>query len=203
MQTLTNDFKQMSGSLFLKQRRHASFNRCSVILCHGKLLIFRDALRTRSGRALPHVHHDRANTLDLKECYLYSGVLVENDLFYQNYTFDQNNPGHHTLPRIFVDDDWTSVDEEYMTCFVLWHGKRRSFFRSPGEDDVVDNENNDGSNIENRRSRLKLVSRLGVAGRSIVFKCRSRAERDHWVMAVSLEIERLQQSEDVRITDDA
>ena len=200
----------MSGSLFLKPRRHATFNRCSVILCYGKLLIFRDAVRTRSGRALPHVHHDRASSLDLKECYLYSGVLVEDDLLYQNHTFDQNRPGHNALPRIFVEDDWTSVDEEYMTCFVLWHGKRRSFFRSPGGDDGDDDNNNykhggDGRNSiaasDSRRSRLKLVSQLGVAGKSIVFKCRSRAERDHWVMAISLEIERLQQSEDVRIMD--
>ena len=192
----------MSGSLFLKPRRHATFNRCSVILCYGKLLIFRDAVRTRSGKAIPHVHHDRANSLDLKECYLYSGVLVENDLLYQNHTFDQNRPGHHALPRIFVDEDWTSVDEEYMTCFVLWHGKRRSFFRSPGGDDDDDGSGRNGSvGSDSRRSRLKLVSQLGVAGRSIVFKCRSRAERDHWVMAISLEIERLQQSEDVRIMD--
>ena len=90
-----------------------------------------------------------------------------------------------------------------MTCFVLWHGKRRSFFRSSGEDDDVNDEQGGGSNNESRRSRLKLVSQLGATGRSIVFKCRSRAERDHWVMAISLEIERLQQSEDVRITGDA
>ena len=90
-----------------------------------------------------------------------------------------------------------------MTCFVLWHGRHRSFFRSTGDEDDGDGEENTaGSAGGSRRNRLKLVSQLGVPGRSIVFKCRSRAERDHWVMAISLEIERLQQSEDVRITED-
>ena len=35
----------------------------------------------------------------------------------------------------------------------------------------------------------------------IVFRTRSRAERDHWVMSIGMEIERLSQSEDVRIVD--
>lgn len=49
------------------------------------------------------------------------------------------------------------------------------------------------------KQRLRYVSQLGVPGRSIVFKARSRAERDHWVMAIGTEIDRLQSSEDVRV----
>ena len=33
----------------------------------------------------------------------------------------------------------------------------------------------------------------------MVFRTRSRAERDHWVMSISMEIERLQQAEDIRV----
>lgn len=48
-------------------------------------------------------------------------------------------------------------------------------------------------------SQMRYVSSLGVPGRSTVFKTRSRTERDHWVTNINLEIERLQQSEDIRI----
>ena len=49
------------------------------------------------------------------------------------------------------------------------------------------------------RQKLRYVSRLGVPGRSIVFKARSRTERDHWVMSIGMEIDRVQGTEDVRI----
>lgn len=76
-----------------------------------------------------------------------------------------------------------------MTCFVVWQGRKKSFFRA-GED----------AGAEGRAlRRLRYVSRLGVPGRSIVFKTRSRAERDHWVMNIGMEIERLQQPEEVRV----
>ena len=75
-----------------------------------------------------------------------------------------------------------------MTCFVLWHGLKKSFFRAQ--------EEHEGGGTT---QRLRQVSRLGVPGRSMVFKCRSRAERDHWVMSIGLEIDRLQHGEDVRL----
>jgi hypothetical protein len=43
---------------------------------------------------------------------------------------------------------------------------------------------------------------LGVTGRSVVFKARSRAERDHWVLAIQVAIERLaaaEEREEVRL----
>ena len=75
-----------------------------------------------------------------------------------------------------------------MTCFVIWHGMKKSFFKT-----------NENSGEGKTTQRLKYVSRLGVPGRSIVFKTRSRAERDHWVMNIGMEIERLQQPEEVRV----
>ena len=71
---------------------------------------------------------------------------------------------------------------------MIWHGKRKSFFRSSAEDD-------DGK----LKQRLKYVSRLGTTGRSIVFKTRSRAERDHWVMSIGVEIERMQLDDEIRV----
>jgi hypothetical protein len=114
-------------------------------------------------------------------------LITESDLLYRNQTFDSNHPGHHALPKVYREDGWTSTDEDTMTCFVLWHGRRKSLFRT--------NRDEDGR----PRQRLRYVSRLGVPGRSMVFKTRSRAERDHWVLNIGLEIDRLQGREDIRV----
>ena len=75
-----------------------------------------------------------------------------------------------------------------MTCFVIWHGRRKSFFRA-----------SEDTGKGAKRQRLRYVSRLGVPGRSIVFKTRSRAERDHWVLSIGMEIDRLQTREEIRV----
>jgi len=212
----------LSGVLFRKPRRHTTFTRCQVILSHGHLLVFQDTLRSRTGEKLVHIHHERVASISLKGCYLYSGVLTENDLLYQNRTFDSNMPGHHTLPRVYLEDGWTSTDEDAMTTFVIWHSKSKSWFRSSHfVDDVRESESKAATEAreEARRERgewmmqgrtrkkLTRVSQLGTTGRSVVFKARSRAERDHWVMAIQVEIERLAaqeaaEGEDVRLVED-
>ena len=193
------------GPLYRKPRIHATFTRCQVVLCHGHLIIFRDVLRQRTGKGEAHIHHDRIASIDLRECYLYSGLLTENDLLYQNRTFDANAPGNHALPRLFLEDNWTSTDEDAMTTFVLWHGQRKGWFRSQEVDDVrnaqeaQDRRNSAGDSGDGFRNaarrnvgtKLRRVNQLGVKGRSIVFKARSRAERDHWVLGIGTEIERL------------
>ncbi|CAO2653453.1 Nn.00g028640.m01.CDS01 [Neocucurbitaria sp. VM-36] len=177
----------MSGMLYRKPRIHAPFTRCSVILTAGTLLIFRDVLRNRVGKQLAHIHHERIANLDLKDCYIYSGLLTESDLLYQNQTFDANTPGHHALPRIYLEDGWTSTDEDVMTTFVIWHGKAKSWFRA--EEGAGGGEQ---QRKEGKRTKLKRVAKLGSKGRSVVFRARSRAERDHWVLAIQNEIERVQ-----------
>jgi len=183
----------LSGSLFRKPRRHATFTRCHVILSHGHLLIFQDVLRSRSGKRLVSIHHERIASIDLKGCYLYSGLLTENDLLYQNRTFDSNQPGHHALPRIYLEDGWTSTDEDAMTTFVIWHAKSKSWFRSSQfVDDVrLQEDTEERDRRKGRKTKLTRVSQLGSTGRSVAFKARSRAERDHWVMGIQVEIERL------------
>ena len=183
----------LSGFLFRKSRLHAVFARSLVILSHGQLLVFRDAVRSRSGRELPHIHHQRVAKFDLSNCYVYSGLITEGDLLYtaQGPGADASHrSGHHSLPRMYKDG-WTSTDDDIMTCFVLWHNNSKSWFR--GQKETVKTRDEGG------RRRLKLVSRLGVDGRSIVFKARSRAERDRWVVSISSEIERLGQAEEIRL----
>ncbi|KAF1930182.1 meiotically up-regulated gene 56 protein [Didymella exigua CBS 183.55] len=176
----------MSGTLYRKPRIHAPFTRCSVLLAGGSLAIFADVLRSRVGKQLTHIHHERIANLDLRDCYVYSGLVTEHDLLYQNQTFDANQPGHHALPRVYPLDGWTSTDEDVMTTFVIWHGKARSWFRA-------EQGAGGGEQVrkEGKRGRVKRVAKLGSKGRSVVFRARSRAERDHWVLAVQNEIERV------------
>ncbi len=77
-----------------------------------------------------------------------------------------------------------------MTCFVIWQPRTKSWFKSS------EDQESGGT-----RQKLRHVSRLDVAGRSIVFKTRSRAERDRWVMSIGMEIDRLQSGEDIRVVD--
>ncbi|QIX01327.1 hypothetical protein AMS68_006844 [Peltaster fructicola] len=200
----------LSGLLFRKPRRHTTFTRCHVILSHGHILIYEDTLRSRTGGKITQIHHQRISSIDLRGCYLYSGLLTESDLLYQNRTFDSNMPGHHALPRIYLEDGWTSTDEDAMTTFVIWHSKSKSWFKSSKTiDDVKDarkevERQNSGKDMKSQtKTQIERVSRLGTTGRSIVFKARSRAERDHWVLAIQNEIERLSSTitEDVRLQD--
>lgn len=186
----------LSGLLFRKPRRHGTFTRCHVILSHGHMLVYQDTLRKTSGKKLVHIHHERIASIDLQGCYVYSGLLTENDLLYQNRTFDSNTPGHNALPKMYLEDGWTSTDEDAMTTFVIWHSKSKSWFRSSQKmDDAMETrkkvERGAGGGSGNKRAKFTRVSQLGATGRSVVFKARSRAERDHWVLGINNEIERL------------
>lgn len=193
----------LSGVLFRKPRKHTTFIRDQVILSHGHLLIFQDTLRSRSGKKLQHIHHDRIASINLKGCYLYSGLLTESDLLYQNQTFDSNTPGHHALPRVYLEDGWTSTDEDAMTTFVIWHANSKSWFKSSSTVDDQRKEQQQADDDRKVKTKLTRVSKLGTTGRNVVFKARSRAERDHWVLAIQVEIERLaSQADEVRLVND-
>ena len=93
-------------------------------------LIFEYSLRKVTGEQLEHIHHDRHSVIDLRDSYIYSGLVTQGDLLYQNENFDANQAhiGSHVLPRVYIEDGWTSSDEDTMTCFVIWQGIRKGFF---------------------------------------------------------------------------
>ncbi|KAJ5120187.1 hypothetical protein N7448_010856 [Penicillium atrosanguineum] len=182
---------KMSGHLYRKPRRHSTFTRCNVLLTAGQLLIFRSTLRKGNGAQIPHIHQEHEATIDLRDCYIYSGLATEADLLYANQTFDSNNPGLHALPRVYLTSGaYTSRDEDTAITFVVWQPLSKSYFRAREE----------GAKGEAKRS-LHHVSTLGKHGRTIVFKARSRVEKDRWVLSISSEIDRLQEEkqEDIRI----
>ena len=125
-------------------------------------------------------------------------------------------------------DGWSSCDEEGVCVFVIWHGRRKTFFRrevddhdensrkvgggtrlngggGPSTSSATDEATREGLRSKGKsksKSVVKKVSSLGVQGKSMVFKTRSRAERDHWVQSIGLEIERLSSGlgSEVRLT---
>lgn len=185
----------MSGVLYRKPRLHGDFERNLVVLCKGRLLVFRDGLRRSSGAMVPHIHNEKIESLDLTKCYVYSGLVTEGDLLYTSQGAAGGRPGHAALPKMYLGDGWSSIDEDTMTTFVVWHEKRRSWFRS--EDDARGKKG-----VKRLDKKLKLVSQLGVEGRTVVFKARSRAERDHWVLSIATEIDRVSEGGgEVRLVD--
>ena len=187
----------MAGSLYLKSKRRAAFHRSQVILTGGKLLIYQASLRKRTGEQIRHIHQEKQQIVDLRDCYVYSGLIVEDDLLYQNKTFDANHPGMASLPRVYLEDGWTSADVDVMTCFVVWQNRRKGWFRTAAAEDnnSSDGPGDDAKTRGKTRAKLRRVGQLGVPGRGMVFKCRSRAERDRWVLNVASEIERLVEQE--------
>lgn len=189
----------LSGLLYRKARRHGTFQRCGVVLSGGKMLIYQSTLRKTSGAQVANIHQDKQQVVDLQGCYVYSGLIVEDDLLYQNRTFDANHMGTMAaLPRVWTDDGWTSTDVDVMCCFVVWMNTRKGWFRTAGNSLFENKDNNTNDEDQEvkpgpgrRRAKLKRVRQLGVPGRGIVFKCRSRAERDLWVLNLNIEIERL------------
>ncbi|OAP55629.1 hypothetical protein AYL99_09781 [Fonsecaea erecta] len=180
----------MSGSVFLKTRRRATFHRCQVILTGGQMLIFQSAVRKRTGQPIKFVHQEKQQAVDLKDCYVYSGLIVGEELLYENRTFDANHPGLASLPRVYLEDGWTSADVDIMTCFVVWQNRKKSWFRTAtAAENAAPGPSRSGGG--RTRATLRRVGQLGVLGRPMVFKCRSRAERDHWVLNIASEIERV------------
>lgn len=178
----------MSGILFRRPRRHANFARCNVILTEGQLLVFQSSLRKFTGEQIPQTQYDRQTVMNLQDCYVYSGLLTDSDLLYTERTFDSNTSTQRQSPRIYLGDGFTSSDDDTATCFVVWHNTRKTLFRRQEE-----------KGRGEIQTKWRKVAALGVVGRSIVFKTRSRAERDLWVLAIESEIDRLQQRQDVRI----
>jgi len=164
------------------------------------MLIFQATARKRTGQQIRHIHQEKQQAIDLKDCYVYSGLVVEDDLLYQNKTFDANHPGMASLPRVYLEDGWTSADVDVMTCFVIWMNRRKGWFRAAAKAEASTptggSSTEEGKFKSNNLAGLKRVRQLGVPGRGMVFKCRSRAERDHWVLNVASEIERLVQREE-------
>lgn len=188
------------GLLYQKPKKHSIFSRYFVILIPGFLTFYHAFHRSSSGVAKNVLNHSHYLTIPLEGCYIYSGATTELDLLKRDHTFDEINPGSHSLPR-YYSDGWRSTEDETSRCFTLWFGKKRTFHTVKRRNEVESKDGGfhhdasaDTSNNEKFRrnpSTLTLTKKLGVTGRSMVFMARSRQERDLWVLSIYYELERL------------
>ncbi|CAH6722897.1 hypothetical protein CLIB1444_11S03642 [[Candida] jaroonii] len=169
----------ISGYLYQKYKKHSDFNKYFVALSSGNLILYslykRSKITGEWKRSSYYRHH---LTIPLYDCYLYSGNQTSLDLLDRQKETDSTDPGNKSLPRIY-GDGWKSREEESMRCFTLWFGRKRSITK---KNDI---------NLEPKNPNLiKMIRKLGVTGRSVVFMARSRQERELWVSRIYTEINR-------------
>lgn len=199
-----------SGMLYQKPRKHSVFEKYFVVLSPGFLILYECLSRKISG----YKHY---LTVPIEECYVYSGSTTSMDLLKRDKRFDHLNPDTESLPRAY-SDGWKSGEDEPSRCFTLWFGTKRAISNYAGLTKRTANRRNGAGvgrnvpqsdetileqlpaqiddNFEKNPGLFRVVSRLGVTGRSMVFMARSRQERDQWVVRIYAELERLKESSD-------
>ncbi|QGN14367.1 sporulation-specific protein 71 [Kluyveromyces marxianus] len=167
------------GLIYQKSRKHSVFKKEFMILIPGFVLLFHCFERSVRGYAKNSTEYRHSLTFPIEKCYVYSGALTEQELLKRDKEFNSINPGSHSLSRVYTDG-WRSMDEESSRTFVLWFPSKR----------IIADSSLNAKNDEGLASNVNEMDRLGVTGRSIVFMCRSRQERDLWMVKLYDELER-------------
>jgi hypothetical protein len=100
----------MRGTLYAKFRRRGTFNNFLAVLTSRTMIIYEQTARSIRGISRPRIHHKKTRQIDLRHCYVYSGLMVDSELRYQSTSLDPHL-GYRVLPKIFWDG-WTSVDDD-------------------------------------------------------------------------------------------
>lgn len=171
------------GYLFQKSKKHANFNWCYAILVPGYILLFHTYKRSKlSGKRKKQAIFQHYLTIPIGNCYVYSGISTEIDLLDRKEDLDPTHPGRHSLPRVYADG-WKSSEEEHMLCFTLWIGNKRKLRGKL----IPDKEKPE--TIKNP-GIAKMVTLLGLTGKSFVFMARSRQEQASWTQSILSEADR-------------
>lgn len=182
----------MNGYLYQKGKKHSNFNQYYVVLCPGFLILFSLYKRSKiTGAWKKNSYFEHYITIPISESYVYSGTTTELDLLNRHKDFDPEHPNHRSLPRIYPDG-WKSSEEESLRCFTLWFGRKREIVgkdRALGKYNLKQNRNGK-SNIQKNPGLFRMIRKVGVTGKSIVFMARSRQERELWVNSLLTEIDR-------------
>lgn len=172
-----------SGYIYQKPKKHSSFRNLFIVLIPGFLKLFKVFKKNFAGKTNSTIFHQHYMTIPISDSYIYSGNICELDLIEHN-TYDLNNsndPERQALPRVY-DDGWVSSDDELSRCFTLWFGKKRAI--------AGGHHNEDDETIHKNPGLIRMASRLGVTGKSMVFMCRSRQEKELWVNCLNVMLER-------------
>ncbi|SCU85911.1 LANO_0C05952g1_1 [Lachancea nothofagi CBS 11611] len=114
-----------SGILYEKPHKHSSFKKFFVILTPGFIILYKYFKSAKVNYSKKVVDHRHYMTIPIEECYVYSGNLTSLDLLQRDKQFDNLNPGHNPLPRVYPDG-WRSSEDEASKCFTLWFGTKRA-----------------------------------------------------------------------------
>lgn len=182
---LPNTLVIKSGYLYQKSKKHTSFNRFYAVLCPGFLIIYHTFKRSKiTGTWKRSSYFTHYITIPLVECYLYSGRLAELDLLTSGTETRGALSDKHSVPRIYPDG-WRSMEEDHLLCFTLWFGKKRNLTK------YEKNLPSDMEITKENPSLLRMIRKLGVTGKSIIFTAKSRQERDHWISCILEDMDRI------------
>ncbi|RPA79096.1 hypothetical protein BJ508DRAFT_211467 [Ascobolus immersus RN42] len=163
-----------AGPLYLKARKHSTFRKVHAVLVHGNLLLYEANYRhPLSGVALPALAQMKHSTHPLQHVYLLSNLLTSASLLPSTTggsATTTTTAGKPYTPRVY-DDGVTSSDTDEQLAFCLWVAPQRVL-------------------VGDGKGGVKRVGALGREGSVKIFKARTRAERDMWVGALAVEIER-------------
>ncbi|CAK7896059.1 prospore membrane adapter protein Spo71p [[Candida] anglica] len=183
----------MSGYLYMKSKKHGDFIQYFVVMCPGFLLLFRISRRSKVNGVLKVTScFEHYMTIPINECYIYSGESSAPDLLISSQRqFDSQNPGRHQLPRLYADG-WRSSEEEPLRCFTLWVGRKRNIIGNENlnQNYFTSNSSSNGSTLPKNPGVIRMIRKLGLTGRTIVFMARSRQERELWVSRFQTEFDR-------------
>ncbi|KAI1789615.1 Pleckstrin homology domain-containing protein [Ganoderma leucocontextum] len=149
------------GRLYSRKGWWGQYNHVQLVLLSGHLVEF-DISPQHS------MHHRRGKTINLLDAYVCSGYFAAQYLPAGQY--DANAP---PVARRYGDGLETDDGEED-TMFIVWYRK------VPGVAEGV-RRNNDGADIPPLKAKRKVK----------VFRTRSKLERDAWVWAINVEVEKV------------
>ncbi|GAA5987003.1 hypothetical protein JCM10908_000988 [Rhodotorula pacifica] len=162
------------GVMHVKQGLRGIYHKRHVVLLPGILLEFDHAARDINGQPLPSPYHRRRSVLHLRDCYVYSGTLADhlNAPTATTGEWDPADETEHQFPRCYPTTDGLRTSDERDDCtFVIYKIKH---------------------------SKSGVDCKLGQKGKSKnarVFRTRSKIERDLFVYALNLSIERVLRGE--------
>lgn len=195
-----------SGRLFQKKKAFAGFVSRYYILIAGRLLYYKLMTSNRTARSRQNsgIFHKRQEmVVHLRDAYVFSGKLTEDMLVNGRSegagaisTFGRGTGGassasnRHNLPRVY-GDGLLSVDDDEDCTFVIRYRPQRVNQAADPKVTIGGRE----SFIEQGTTTPASTSSIPTLGdktyNQLVLRSRSKLERDLWVRAINIEIERL------------
>ncbi|CAB4488022.1 unnamed protein product [Rhizophagus irregularis] len=175
-----------SGLLYHKRHKRQPFQIYHHVLTRGHFVYFNQHMRsTLTGCVLSRSYYKRKGCINLRDCYVYSGSsITEHEYYKSNLPQEQSIAKSYSqgpLAKLY-GDGMISYDDYKETSFVIWKGRRKYYF------------NNDGMKIS-----MEKIIKYDIPGDFWIFRAKNRIEREEWVWALNVEIERLYEEENDEI----